>query len=855
MISRIFTCSSLLLMASCLSLVAADNNDHPAPMLTPWQAMKSIQVQESYYLELAASDPQIHEPAVIEWDGNGKMYVAEMLTYMQDIDGTDGLTPRSRVTLMEDTDWDGTYDKSTVFVDNLLLPRMLLCIEDEVIIRETNTFDLYAYKDTDGDGVADSKRLVYKGGRRGGNLEHQPSGLIWNIDNWVYTTYSNHRFRYKNGMFERQKMPAGSGQWGIAKDDIGHLYYSTAGGETPVMDFQFPLVYGRMRIPGELPTNFRICYPIDNIPDVQGGRRRIRKDNSLNWFTGVAGQSIFRGDRLPQDLYGDLIIPEPVGRLIRRAKFNYDEGVKIPSNAYDQKEFMATADPNFRPINSATGPDGCLYIVDMYRGIIQEGNWVRKGSYLRPVVQKYRLDENIRKGRIYRLRHPDFERGPRPNMLNETNEKLVQHLSHPNGWWRDMAQRLLIVRQATDLIPALRLTVKAHSNPYARLHALWTLEGLNAYMEQTLNGALDDEDWRVRHAAVRISEPLLTDASNGLLEKILTLGLSKNGKVASQSFLSIQSRSADIPDALPRLQNIVEAHKSDKSIAFLGGRLEEALRKVELDKLKKIEREKENKAVIAAVDRGKGIYQTLCFACHGENGKGSPVPGNDGHTLAPSLLGSKRVKGDPDTLIRILLHGLTGPVDGKEYPGNIMAPMGSNTDEWLADVMTYIRNSWGNKGSRIVASQVASVREVENERVNPWTLPELGNMNPSQWKVRAAPNNRAAKAAVDGNIKTRYSTNEPAVPGQYYQVNFPYPKLVRKVTLDSTPSARDYPRKYEIFFSEDGKDWGKPALAGESSSAVTVIKVPQPRTTRWMKIVNKGTVDGLFWSIHELKVE
>lgn len=844
---------SAAVMVAAVSLSAWGNDEHPAPMLSPHQAMKSIIMQDDYYLELAASEPEIHEPAVIEWDGNGKMYVAEMLTYMQDIDGTDELTPRSRVTLMEDTNWDGIYDKSTVFIDNLLLPRMLLCLEDEVIVRETNTFDLYAYKDTDGDGKADSKRLVYEGGRRGGNLEHQPSGLIWNIDNWIYTTYSNHRFRWQGGEFIREQMPAGSGQWGIAKDDIGHLYYSTAGGETPVMDFQQPIVYGRNRIPGELPTEFRVVYPLDNIPDVQGGLRRVRADNSLNWFTGIAGQSIFRGDRLPADMYGDLIIPEPVGRLIRRADILDVDGMKIPANVYNKKEFMATADPNFRPVNSATGPDGCLYVVDMYRGIIQEGNWVRKGSYLRPVVQKYRLDENIGRGRVYRLRHPDFERGPRPNMLNESNAELAKHLSHPNGWWRDMAQRHLIVRGAKESIPALKAMATTHSSPYARLHALWTLEGLEAVDSGLLGQAMGDADWRVKHAAVRISEPHLAGAGD-LLDRVTALGTGKEGKVATQAFLSIQYKAGDIADAPERMKKILSAHPENKTLAFLGAKMEDILRKAEADKLKKIAEMKENKVTLAAVDRGEVHYQTLCFACHGADGKGTPIPGTDGQTLAPNLVGSKRVKGDSDILIRILLHGLTGPIEGKTYPGNIMAPMGTNTDEWLADVLTYVRNSWGNRSPRIEPEDIAAIRKVEKGRVQPWTLPELGNMDPRQWKVTAAPSRRTAESAVDGNMSTRFSTNEPASPGQWFQVQFPYPKRVKALTLDSTPSKGDYPRKYDVFVSEDGKEWGKPVASGFSDNPKTVIQLDKPQVTKYLRIVNQGTAGGLFWSIHELSV-
>ena len=339
--------------------------------------MATMRIAEGYSIELVAGEPLVEEPVLAVWDGNGRMYVAEMRTYMQEIDGKNELEPRSRVVRLEDTNGDGRMDKSTVFADDLVLPRMILPLDDRVVIRETGTFDLYSYRDTYGDGVADEKKPMHIGGERGGNLEHQPSGLVWNIDNWIYTTYSRHRYRYQGGRFIREDLPHGSGQWGLTHDDYGRMFYSTAGGENPAMDFQQPIQYGQFQLPGEQAPGFREVFPIDSIPDVQGGRGRVRPDNTLNHFTGCAGQSIYRGDRMPEDFYGDLIIPEPVGRLVRRAKVRMVNGKVVVDNAYQGKEFLATTDANFRPVNSATGPDGCLYLVDMYRGIIQEGNWLR----------------------------------------------------------------------------------------------------------------------------------------------------------------------------------------------------------------------------------------------------------------------------------------------------------------------------------------------------------------------------------------------------------------------------------------------------------------------------------------------
>ena len=199
--------------------------------LAPNDAMAAIELPPGFHLELVASEPMIQEPAVVAWDGNGRMYVAEMRTYMQDIDGSGAHDPVSRISLLEDTDGDGVMDKHSVFIDQLVLPRMILPLQDSILVRETNTLDLHEYRDTDGDGVADQKTLVYAGGARGGNLEHQPSGLDWNLDNYLYVTYTNKRYRYQDGKITAHDLPAGDGQWGMTHDDWGQCYYSRAGGE------------------------------------------------------------------------------------------------------------------------------------------------------------------------------------------------------------------------------------------------------------------------------------------------------------------------------------------------------------------------------------------------------------------------------------------------------------------------------------------------------------------------------------------------------------------------------------------------------------------------------------------------
>ncbi|MEI6535597.1 MAG: PVC-type heme-binding CxxCH protein, partial [Verrucomicrobiaceae bacterium] len=406
-----------------LAVAPPDIDPNPsAEFRSPEEELKTIHLPPGYHLQLVASEPMIQEPVTLAWDGNGRMFVAQMRTYMQDEDGTKELERTSCVTMLTEQDASGKMHKSTVYADNLLLPRLILPLDDRVLIGETNSNQLWSYCDTKRDGVADKKEMIYQGGaiKTNGNLEHQDSGLVWNLDNWIYTSMTWQRLRFTRGSMETEPSTKEFAQWGLTQDDLGRMYYSSAGMEQPAFGFQIPRAYGKLPLPGELAAGFMEPWPIIATPDVQGGPGKLRPNKTLNHFTGCCGQSIYRGNNLPRELYGDLFICEPVARLIRRAKVTNDNGKTVLSNAYDslKTEFITSSDRNFRPIHTATGPDGCLYIVDMYRGIIQEGNWVKKGSYLREQVMAAGLEKNIKRGRIWRVVSNDSKPMPAPRMLD-----------------------------------------------------------------------------------------------------------------------------------------------------------------------------------------------------------------------------------------------------------------------------------------------------------------------------------------------------------------------------------------------------------------------------------------------------
>ncbi|MBU2912610.1 DUF7133 domain-containing protein [Reichenbachiella agariperforans] len=695
--------------------------DPGVDFLSPEESMETFHLPEGYKVELVASEPMINEPVAITWDANGRLYVAQMDTYMQDIDGNDQGMPWSKIMRLEDEDGDGKMDKSTVFIDSLVLPRVIQAVGDGLIVQETYYRHFWLYRDMDGDGVAEDKKLLLEdNGMDRSNLEHQPGSMLWNIDNWLYLSKGNLRYRYTSGTLEVDTMRSPpNGQWGLTQDETGRMYYSSAGGEVPALGYQIHPIYGDLEMNGKWEPGFEKVWPVIGTPDVQGGPRRLREDGTLNHFTASCGQTLFLGDRL--DAYGDLFIPEPVGRLVRRAKVENREGKIVLSNAYENTEFLAATDANFRPVDTKVGPDGCLYVVDMYRGIIQEGNWVRKGSYLRPVVERKELDKNIGKGRIYRIVHEDAAPTAKDKLLDQSTTALLRYLSHPNGWYRMQAQKLIIHRQDKSILPQLK-EMATETKPWfgggdqdfglQRLHVLWTLEGLGELDRDLLVEMLGDDDPRVRAAAIRNTEPYLSQGDQQILD-VLSERVDDPSKDV-QIQLSLSMRSSKDPVAKEVIHQLMKNDRHNMVLASVGevGLTEEPPIVEQLMNKHKLLPGGRKRSLVS----GYYIYQGLCADCHGKDGNGLG-------DIAPPLVGSPRVKGHWMIPTKILLNGLQGPIDDKSYTGAMIA-MKEQDNKWIADVLTYIRTEL-NGQSPVSLWQVNNARKQSEEREYPWTLEEL----------------------------------------------------------------------------------------------------------------------------------
>jgi mono/diheme cytochrome c family protein len=483
-------------------------------------------------------------------------------------------------------------------------------------------------------------------------------------------------------------------------------------------------------------------------------------------------------------------------------------GRRVLRNVYPESEFIRSTEANFRPVNSATAPDGTMYLVDMHQGIIQESAWVPEGSFISKAIKWYGLDKNIHNGRIYRVRHKDFEPGAKPNMLNESPAQWVEHLSHPNGWWRDEAQKLIVLSGDQSVIPALKEKVSSGDFGLGRLHALWTLEGLGAIEFEFLKTAFTNKDAKVRAAAVRMSEPFFQKDTSFLAE-LAPLTKDSDNDVLIQLLLSMSTRVT--PETRKLAESVLANNTANQYLAEIDQELNKAWFEAEAEKVAMSALSEQKRDLMMA---GKTHYTALCLSCHGADGKGMPNPAIDGTTMAPSFVGSPRVLGAKGTLARIALDGMSGPLDGKEYPGGIMIPLKANDDHYIASVLTYLRNSFENEAEMITPEEVAAVRKDTLGRSAPYTQHELNEIMlnadcPTQlWNMTTSHRTEDAGLLADGDEKTSWTSHHEMKGEMWVEVEFPHPRNLDRILMDAQHGT-DFPEKLRIEFSADGEEWSK----------------------------------------------
>ncbi|MFO0946016.1 MAG: PVC-type heme-binding CxxCH protein [Planctomycetota bacterium] len=486
----------------------------PSP-LTPADAVKTFSLPDGFVIELVAAEPEVRDPVAIAWDAAGRMYVAEMGDYPTRNDG--GFIKR-----LEDREGDGTFETSVLFAGPLPFPTSILPLGNGILVSAAP--DILYIEDTDGDGKADRREVILTGFGEG-NQQLRVNGLTRSIDHWIHGAngrsngniviptrpelpplpLNNHDFRFKtlNGPVERT---AGFAQFGKAFDRWGNHFvnWNTIPIRQVVVGQQY---LDRNPILTVASSMLDISDPKDGgrIYPITAPQTRFNREPT-GAFNASCGLTVDRGGIFQREFAHCAYVCEPLGNLVHRMILK-SEGVTFRATRGEREqasEFLASSDPWFRPVNLTFGPDGSLYVVDFYR------EWVEHPQFVPDELEKgIDFTRGVGLGRIYRVRPKGPKPAPIPTMSELTSQELVNSLSHPYGWRRETAQRLLLERKDRNAIEPLRRMAEAGDSPLGRLHALWTLEGLGELTDAEIEKSLEDPEANLRRHALIMSEPRL----------------------------------------------------------------------------------------------------------------------------------------------------------------------------------------------------------------------------------------------------------------------------------------------------------------------------------------------------------
>ncbi len=526
----------LLLASPCLvASIRAQQGDRAAedravlPLGTPVPEARALSMDESiaalrlqagFEAQLVASEPLVEEPVQAVFDAAGRMWVVEMRSYMRDVDGSDELRPDGRIRVLFDRDGDGRMDEAKTFLSGLVLPRSVLPLQGGALVIAPP--QILWVEDRDGDLVADRSIPICDGLDSGlANPEHSGNGLLWSFDNRIHLADDARVLawrRNESGIAFDVERTALAGQWGIAHDDRGRLYFNY--NEDWLRCDLVPRRYAARKDPVRIGVgmNFKLApdprvFPAHPTPGVnRGGRDGMLRDGWLQRHTAVCAPLVYRGDAL-DGCDGDVFVCEPAGNLVRRFRLRDVDGEMQAINCYDGAEFLAAADERFRPVNLTQGPDGALYVVDMRRGVIQHKNFVT--TFLRQQIQDRKLEQPIGKGRIWRIASEGSRARADAPLESASTLQLVAALTERDGVRRDLAQQLLVQRQDRTAIDGLRALVRQRQAP-SSLHAIGALDGLAALSSDDLRIALHAEDAGLLAFALRYCAAPMSDGDRVL---------------------------------------------------------------------------------------------------------------------------------------------------------------------------------------------------------------------------------------------------------------------------------------------------------------------------------------------------
>lgn len=486
----------------------------PAIVRAAADELATFQLAPGFAAQLFAAEPLVADPVAAAFDADGRLWVVEMRSYMRDVDATDEGAADGCVVVLHDDDHDGRADRSVPFAEGLVLPRAVLPLVGGALVIAPP--QLLWCADDDGDGRADRRREVLAGFESGlANPEHCGNGLVWGLDHAIHLANDARVLRRRGDQFVVERH-AGGGQWGLCHDDRGRPWFNynedwlrvdlVPGRHAPAAAAVGGLPQLNWRVVAE-----RTTWPVRVTPGVNRGYQPGRLvDGKLAIHTAVCSPLVHRGSRLPE-CAGDVFVCEPAGNLVRRMRVREDErGQLTGGNLYEaeRREFLASTDERFRPVHLVDGPDGALYVVDMYRGVIQHRNFVT--TFLRQQIEARGLAAPTGLGRIWRIVPAGSPLPSRSLALAvAADATLLAALGDDEGVVRDLALRTLVQQRRSGLVPGLRDLLRTAPRPAVRLAALSALGGLGPLHTEDLRAALRDEDAGVVAFAVDRAGPRL----------------------------------------------------------------------------------------------------------------------------------------------------------------------------------------------------------------------------------------------------------------------------------------------------------------------------------------------------------
>ncbi|MCA9131587.1 MAG: c-type cytochrome [Planctomycetales bacterium] len=500
---------------------------------SPQAALRGIQVPEGYRVELVAAEPLVRDPVALDWGADGRLWVVEMADYPLGLDGKS--TPGGRVRWLEDRDGDGVYDHSTLFLDKLSTPNGIMVWNKGVLISAAPDI-LYA-EDTTGDGRGDRVEVLYTGFGQG-NQQHRANGFCWGLDNWVHLANGDSngtivstqtgqqvdirsrdlRIRPDEGRLEAT---AGMTQYGRSRDDWGNWF--GCNNPNPIFHFVLDERYLR-RNPHFSPPASRndirqggqLVYPIS--PDISHCDTQYRPLGAPTLFTACCSTIVYRDNLFGPAVSNHTFTSEPVYNLVHRRVLE-PQGVTFRSVRPSEEqttEFFRSSDPWCRPTGLRVGPDGALYIADMYRTVIEHPQWIDD-----ELEKEIDVRGGEDRGRIYRVAPVGLPPRPVPRLDGLSTYALVAALDSPSGWQRDLVHRMLLWREDPAAVEPLQDLLLHCPRAQTRLHALCTLDGLHALSPQILEKALADAEPAVQRHAIRLIESLSSGPVGGSLLALL----------------------------------------------------------------------------------------------------------------------------------------------------------------------------------------------------------------------------------------------------------------------------------------------------------------------------------------------